>query len=136
MTDEQVKKEGIESLKRAITYIGTQARGIFGIDANKDGSIDPTEIFSYTIALLPTIPGIIPVFGKVLPEASDLDKEEFDQLIDHVLNTDFLPDDKDRAEGYVKAVITWLNMNRRFTEYNIAFFNGEDVSYNPNKVSA
>jgi hypothetical protein len=42
-----------------------------------------------------------------------------------------LPDEKDRAEKYVKSLFFWLNMNRKFISYSSDFFKGKDVSYNP-----
>lgn len=131
MTDLTTGDLGITSLKTAITYIGTQARAAFGIDANGDGTVDTTEIFSFSLALLPTLPGIFPVLKQAGPEALDLRGPEFDELVAHIQATDFLPDDKDRAEDYAKAVVFWLNMNRKFVEYSIGFFGGEDVDFNP-----
>jgi hypothetical protein len=122
---------GIDNLKQAISYIATQAQAAFRIDANNDGTIDLAESFAFGLQILPTLPGILPVMRDAGPEIVDIRGPEFDELVDHILATDFLPTERDKAEEFGKAVIFWLNMNRKFTEYTIGYFNGEEVDYNP-----
>lgn len=122
---------GVDALKRSIAWLGTQVSAATQMDANGDGKIDRTEILSYSLGLLPTIPGILPTFTEAGKEIRDLESSEFDELTDHVLRTDFLPDDRERAEHYVKAVVFYLNMTRNFVRFNIQFFDGEDVRFDP-----
>lgn len=122
---------GVTSLKRVITYVGAQIKGAFLIDSDGDGKNSTAEYLAYAFSLIPTIPGIIPALQNSQAEFRDLTNEEITELVDHVLRTDFLPDDRDRAEHYVKALFYTLNVSRLFIKFSVDFFAGKDVVFNP-----
>ena len=122
---------GVSNLKKAITYLGGQIRNAYSIDQDGDGKSSTSELIQYGLATISTIPGILPALSASQDEIKDLTSAEVNELVDHVLNTEFLPDDRERAEHYVKSLIYVLNVNRQMVSFSIKFFAGEDVRFDP-----
>ena len=133
ITNMQVTKTtfGVSNLKKAITYLGGQIRNAYSIDQDGDGKSSTSELIQYGLATISTIPGILPALSASQDEIKDLTSAEVNELVDHVLNTEFLPDDRERAEHYVKSLIYVLNVNRQMVSFSIKFFAGEDVRFDP-----
>ena len=133
ITNMQVIKTtfGVSNLKKAITYLGGQIRNAYSIDQDGDGKSSTAELIQYGLATIATLPGILPAFSASEDEIKDLTSAEINELVDHVLNTEFLPDDRERAEHYVKSLIYVLNVNRQMVSFSIKFFAGEDVRFDP-----
>ena len=67
------------------------------------------------------------IFTELGNEVKDkITEEEWEELTDHIVATDFLPDDREKAEQYLRLVVLWLNYNRRFVSKSIAFFSKEE----------
>jgi hypothetical protein len=122
---------GVSNLKKAITYLGGQIRNAYSIDQDGDGKSSTAELIQYGLATIATLPGILPAFSASEDEIKDLTSAEINELVDHVLSTEFLPDDRERAEHYVKSLIYVLNVNRQMVGFSIKFFAGEDVRFDP-----
>jgi len=118
---------GIQNIKTGITIFGGIFKTSFGIDMNKDGKIDGSERIAYIGNVLPQTFPFFGIFTELGNEVKDkITEEEWEDLVDHVVATDFLPTDRDEAEEYLKLVILWLNYNRRFAVKSIAFFSKEE----------
>lgn len=118
---------GIQNLKTGITIFGGIFKSSWSIDLNKDGKVDGSERIAYIGNVLPqTFPffGIVTELGNEVKDK--ITEEEWDDLVDHVVSTDFLPNDRDEAEEYLKLVILWINYNRRFVTKSISFFAKEE----------
>lgn len=122
---------GVDNLKTVITFLGGRVNEAVQIDKNGDGKVDFTEIIGYSLGTASLIPGILPSFSLIDEEAKDLDNNEWDELVQHVLNTDFLPDDKEQAEHFIKATVFVLNVNRQYIRFASRVFKGEEVRFEP-----
>ena len=118
---------GIQNLKTGITVFAGIFKTSFNIDLNKDGKIDGSERIAYLGNVLPQTFPFFGIFTELGNEVKDkITEEEWDELTDFIVATDFLPDDRDEAEDYLRLVILWINYNRRFVVKSIAFFSKEE----------
>jgi hypothetical protein len=122
---------GIASLKQIITFLGAQVQASFKIDTNGDGKTSTSELASFAFGAALSLPALLPAFSQVGAEVRDLDGDEFNDLISHIIGTDFLPDDRERAEHYAKSLLFMLNANRQFVAFSVQFFKGADVRFEP-----
>lgn len=115
---------GVSNLKNALSIIAGIVRGAFNVDINEDGEISTAEKIQYSMTL---IPQVLPMVG-LLPgikneiKRGELTSQEIDEVVDFAVTLDFLPDDRDEAEQYVRDIILWVNYNRRFVAKTIKRF--------------
>lgn len=116
----------VDNLKQLITYVGAQIRASYEIDQNKDGKKSTAELLQFGFQVALASAPMLPVFQNAAPEIRDIVAEEWTELTDHVIATDFLPDDRDRAERWIKSTVFMLNMARAYGAYTIKVFEGDD----------
>ena len=120
---------GVDSMKQVITFLGAEVKKGFRVDQNGDGKVDTMEIIQFALPLATTLPGVLPAFTEGWKESQELSSEEIDEITNHIISTDFLPSEKDRAENYAKFVFKYLLLTKNFGEQTVAFFRGEDVDF-------
>lgn len=118
---------GVTSLKRGLAIIAGMVNSAFYIDANGDGNISLSEKIQYAGTLVPQVFPIVGLLPDIRNETrrGELTSAEIDEVVDYAVTLDFLPNDRDEAEEYVRDVILWINYNRRFVAKTIKRFNKE-----------
>ena len=100
----------ITNLKAVITYAGAQRKAYAEADTNGDGKRDGTEIAAFAAQML--MQGFSR-YGNVVaafPEALDIRGPEPLELIDHVIATEWLPDDRNEAEVFVDQLLGYAKL--------------------------
>jgi len=114
---------GVQNIKQGLSVVAGISKTSFSMDTNEDGKIDSSERTAYLISVLPQTFPLFGIYGGMVDEIKDkITNEEREELVDHAVSLDFLPEGRDVAEDYVKTVILWLNYNIRFANKSIQFF--------------
>ncbi|NJC24810.1 hypothetical protein [Neolewinella antarctica] len=124
----EIQAHGVENAKQFITILGGQVYSAATIDKNGDGEISTGEWTGFGSGFAMAVFTSFSIVSASLPEFGDLKGKEFDELTDHVLATDFLPDDKEQAEVLVKYVLHVANTNRKFAIDLIGLSRGEKIA--------
>lgn len=119
---------GVEGLKTGLSVVAGIVKTAFSLDVNGDGEVDSTERISFITSIIPQAFPFFSLYPQLKEEVTDrITNEEFEELVAHVQQLDFLPQGKDKAEQYVKKVILWINYNRRFIADSIELFKNDEV---------
>lgn len=125
-------KYGISNLKMLISFMGVHAQRFAARDADGDGEVTLTENASFATGLLLQAFAQTAMFTGIIPEAGDLTLDEIKELVEHTLATDFLPDDNDAAEDFVKSILRVLLLLTGGVEHIVKLTKGEaDGVYDP-----
>ena len=102
---------GIENAKMFLTALAGQVFAAANIDDNRDGEVTTGEWSGFGTQLILAVLGNLSVGRNAFPEFADIKGSELAELTDHVLKTNFLPDDRDQAEALVKTVLVLAYIN-------------------------
>jgi hypothetical protein len=103
---------GITNAKAFLTTLAAQVYAASTIDSDNDGDISTSEWTNFGTQLILAVLGNFSVARNAFPEFGDIKGDEYGELVAHVLKTDFLPDDDDKAEDLVKTILVLAYVNR------------------------
>lgn len=120
---------GVEAIKNGLTITAGIVKSSFSADTNGDGKVDSGERLAFIGSILPQTFPLFTVIPAAAEEIRDkITAEEREELVDHAVSLDFLPEGRDVAEEYIKLVILWINYNIRFVNKSIQFFSKRELT--------
>lgn len=127
---EPVNQYGIETTKAGMYSLAVIIKNAIGIDRDRDGKTTSAEAITFATMSLPSALQLFGQFGQIRNETKkgELTREEKDELIQHLINLDVLPDDggkNDVIEEWIDDTIRMVLYVQRYIKNSIDLFKGQ-----------
>lgn len=124
---EPVNQYGIETTKAGMYSLAVIIKNAIGIDRDGDGKTTSAEAITFATMSLPSALQLFGQFGQIRNETKkgELTREEKDELIQHLISLDVLPDDggkNDDIEEWIDDTIRMVLYVQRYIKNSIDLF--------------